>query len=247
MALMLRTLGVPARVAVGFTSGSWSKGEWTVTDHQAHAWVEAWFPGHGWLPFDPTPGRGTFSAPYSFAADSADAVRALGTGRLLDFSPQPGSPGVPQPSAPATAQAATPTDLPLWPLALLLLPALGAVLTVALKRRRRVARLSAVDPRQRAEGIRRELADALRDRGLPARRSQPLAELARAAERGLDVHPDRLVELTATARYGPPVLAEPAARAATEELLLLEAAIVRRSGRASALLATLRPGSLRGA
>ena len=45
MALMLRYLGIPARVAVGFTSGTWKDGTWTVTDHDAHAWVEAWFAG----------------------------------------------------------------------------------------------------------------------------------------------------------------------------------------------------------
>src|SRR5262249_7818800 len=43
MALMLRYLGVPARVAVGFSSGTYANGTWTVTDHDAHAWVEAWF------------------------------------------------------------------------------------------------------------------------------------------------------------------------------------------------------------
>jgi hypothetical protein len=54
-----------------------------VTDHDAHAWVEAWFAGYGWLTFDPTPGRGTLSATYTNASDSADAIRALGTGKFL--------------------------------------------------------------------------------------------------------------------------------------------------------------------
>ena len=60
MALMLRYVGVPARVAVGFSSGSYDAktGVWTVTDHDAHAWVEVWFRGYGWLPFDPTPSTG---------------------------------------------------------------------------------------------------------------------------------------------------------------------------------------------
>ena len=44
MALMLRFLGIPARVAAGFTSGKREDGGWTVTDHNAHAWVEVWFP-----------------------------------------------------------------------------------------------------------------------------------------------------------------------------------------------------------
>ena len=46
MALMLRMLGIPARVAVGFTSGSpRRRRHWVVTDHDAHAWVEVWFAG----------------------------------------------------------------------------------------------------------------------------------------------------------------------------------------------------------
>jgi hypothetical protein len=55
MAIMLRTLGVPARVAVGFTPGISTDNSWLITTEDAHAWVEVWFPGSGWLPFDPTP------------------------------------------------------------------------------------------------------------------------------------------------------------------------------------------------
>jgi len=91
MALMLRYLGVPARVAVGFSSGIYDakNGVWRVTDHDAHAWVEVWFRGYGWLPFDPTPaarpGRGQLSAPYAAAVQgtvsgSATSGRAVGVG-----------------------------------------------------------------------------------------------------------------------------------------------------------------------
>jgi transglutaminase-like putative cysteine protease len=55
MAIMLRTLHVPARVAVGFTPGSVTGDSRLITTDDAHAWVEAWFPGAGWLPFDSTP------------------------------------------------------------------------------------------------------------------------------------------------------------------------------------------------
>lgn len=55
MAIMLRTLHVPARVAVGFTPGTLTGDSRLITTDDAHAWVEAWFPGAGWLPFDPTP------------------------------------------------------------------------------------------------------------------------------------------------------------------------------------------------
>ncbi|MGH3830059.1 MAG: transglutaminaseTgpA domain-containing protein, partial [Pseudonocardiaceae bacterium] len=55
MAIMLRTLGMPARVAIGFTPGTVTGNSRLITTDDAHAWVEAWFPGVGWLPFDPTP------------------------------------------------------------------------------------------------------------------------------------------------------------------------------------------------
>ena len=88
MAAMLRMLGIPARVAVGFTSGTKRADDtWVVTDHEAHAWVEVWFRGHGWIPFDPTPGRGTFGGNYSFASDSTEAVAALRRGELADSTP----------------------------------------------------------------------------------------------------------------------------------------------------------------
>jgi len=57
MAVLLRSQGVPAREVNGFLGGEWSQfGDYlAVTQNQAHAWVEVWFPGFGWVPFDPTP------------------------------------------------------------------------------------------------------------------------------------------------------------------------------------------------
>ncbi len=57
MAVMLRTIGIPAREVNGFLGGEWNDfgGYLAVTQNQAHSWVEVWFPGFGWLTFDPTP------------------------------------------------------------------------------------------------------------------------------------------------------------------------------------------------
>jgi hypothetical protein len=55
MAVMARIIGIPARVAVGFTAGTLHGGLYQVTTHDAHAWPELYFPGYGWLPFEPTP------------------------------------------------------------------------------------------------------------------------------------------------------------------------------------------------
>jgi protein-glutamine gamma-glutamyltransferase len=59
MALMLRMVGVPARVAAGFSPGSFNRDthEYRVRDLDAHSWVEVYFTGIGWVPFDPTPIR----------------------------------------------------------------------------------------------------------------------------------------------------------------------------------------------
>jgi protein-glutamine gamma-glutamyltransferase len=56
LAVMLRTQGIPARVATGFTPGERDPigGDFLVRQSDAHAWVEVWFPSIGWHPFDPT-------------------------------------------------------------------------------------------------------------------------------------------------------------------------------------------------
>ena len=58
-AAMARSLGLPTRVAVGFTPGAYdaTTGLWRVTTREAHAWPEVFLAGLGWTPFEPTPGR----------------------------------------------------------------------------------------------------------------------------------------------------------------------------------------------
>lgn len=61
MAVMLRTLGVPSRVAVGFFPGDYDEAQeqYVYLQRNAHAWVEVFFPGYGWIPFEPTSARPT--------------------------------------------------------------------------------------------------------------------------------------------------------------------------------------------
>ena len=67
-AVMARALGIPARVAIGFTWGDPigqaedGRTIYQVTGRQTHAWPEVWFEGLGWVAFEPTPGRGSPSA-----------------------------------------------------------------------------------------------------------------------------------------------------------------------------------------
>ncbi|MGH7761708.1 MAG: transglutaminaseTgpA domain-containing protein [Candidatus Dormibacteraceae bacterium] len=62
--LMLRSLGIPARLATGYSTGSYDPvlDQSVVRERDAHAWVEVWFPNHGWVPVDPSPGFSALAA-----------------------------------------------------------------------------------------------------------------------------------------------------------------------------------------
>ena len=62
--LMLRSLGIPARLATGYSTGDYDPvlNQAVVREHDAHAWVEVWFAHHGWVPVDPTPGVSPLAA-----------------------------------------------------------------------------------------------------------------------------------------------------------------------------------------
>ncbi len=62
--LMLRSLGIPARLATGYSTGDYDPvlDQSIVRERDAHAWVEVWFPNHGWVPVDPSPGFSALAA-----------------------------------------------------------------------------------------------------------------------------------------------------------------------------------------
>ena len=75
MAVLLRSLGVPARFATGYTPGERvTEGRVVVRGLDAHAWTEVYFPGVGWIPFDPTPADPRRAA----ARSRLEAARAEG-------------------------------------------------------------------------------------------------------------------------------------------------------------------------
>ncbi|MFB7663494.1 transglutaminaseTgpA domain-containing protein [Kitasatospora sp. NPDC056138] len=79
MAAMARSLGIPARVAIGFAPGSsQGNGRYVVHSQDYHAWPELYFAGSGWLRFEPTPSRGnapSYSQEQAAPAPSATADR----------------------------------------------------------------------------------------------------------------------------------------------------------------------------
>ena len=72
-AVLARTLGLPTRIAVGFTAGNANGTTYEVLNEHAHAWPEVYFPNVGWVAFEPTPGRAIPGATYTGVQESADA------------------------------------------------------------------------------------------------------------------------------------------------------------------------------
>jgi hypothetical protein len=202
MALMLRMLGVPARVAVGFTSGTRDDGKWVVADRDAHAWVEVWFPGEGWVTFDPTPGRGTFGGTHSFASDSQAAIEALNRGELGEGGVDPDrlARGADLPRAGTDEGAWRPSPFAVvLGLAALWLGVVGGGKTL----RRRVARLTR-DPRRAATASRRELEAFLRDQGIAIGPADTLDDLRITLAHELDLDARAFTLAVGRARFGPP-------------------------------------------
>jgi transglutaminase-like putative cysteine protease len=231
MALMLRYLGIPSRIAAGFTSGEYDRatGRWTVTDHDAHIWVEVWFRGYGWLPFDPTPGRGTLDGTYSSASvnfspaavtaalasvvDPGDIKLEQGTSRQADRTGRDAG-GRDIPGDVAAAGRSTGGSLLrlLAFVALGLAAAIGLVKT-AVRRRRFLTR----DPRRIAAACRREVGDFLADQRVEVPESATAAELGELLRREAGLDATQFAAALDTARFGPPHRAADAARRARDE------------------------------
>lgn len=82
MVVMLRTVGIPARLVTGFLATEWNEygGYFTVRQRDAHAWVEVYFPHSGWITMDPTPTINT-----AVAANRWESVRRLGESVRLQW------------------------------------------------------------------------------------------------------------------------------------------------------------------
>jgi protein-glutamine gamma-glutamyltransferase len=152
MALMLRMSGIPARVAAGFSPGSYNRDtkEFRVRDLDAHSWVEVWFTGIGWVPFDPTPAAAPAESQSSAAAASAAAATAgEGLGGRGAVAPE---------RVGDTAVAGGGDDGgPGLLVSMLLLLGLGLLGGAAFVMTRRAQRLHGLDPAERVEVQVREL------------------------------------------------------------------------------------------
>ncbi len=173
MAVLLRASGIPARFVTGFGPGDRNPftGYWEVRASDAHAWVEVFYPGAGWVPYDPTFGVPPASVSLAQRLVAPEVVRAIG--RFL-------SAAVPEPvrDAARASGRAVMAVARAWPLlvAAISLGAIGALLL-----RRRGARRRRRPPPAGAARAFAELESAMASRGRARAEHQTAAEFLRAA------------------------------------------------------------------
>ncbi|MEV0220088.1 transglutaminaseTgpA domain-containing protein [Streptomyces sp. NPDC050704] len=179
-AVLARSLGLPARVAVGFRPGTRTgSGSRQVRGRDVLAWPEVKFAGVGWVPFHPTPGE---AAPGGSSAASAEEPEERR--KAAGATTEPTRPSTP----PRTADEAAPaaggapgSGPPAWltvPLALLLLTTAYVLYALWLPYNRRSRRRNAPDARRRVLGAWQQITDRLTEIGLPATGAHTAQEVA---------------------------------------------------------------------
>ncbi len=222
MAVLLRAAGIPARVAVGYNTGDFDRqsGLWVVREHHAHAWAEAFFPGYGWIEFEPTPG---YSLPGA-TREELEELDALpfdvGSDGFLEEE-EPPLPLV----FPATSGSGPWRSVPVAPVAFATFAALGGVVAWWSWRRG----LSGLDPAACAYEKTRRLARLARAGPQP---QQTPVEFGQALSQKLPwMRPsvERIVHSYSAARYGGQVADATQAKSLDNAWRLLRRALLRRA------------------
>ncbi|TQS41710.1 transglutaminaseTgpA domain-containing protein [Cryptosporangium phraense] len=267
MAYMARVAGLPARVAIGFGYGAPEGNYTTITSHDAHAWVEIYFSGIGWVPFDPTPptGQGR-TGNLAWVDDNATNPGDTAAQTAPEEQPEAAGPSqaAPEPEASDDAAAAAteqdknkdsgPTLLSI--LMTILLWVLGALVVVALavtpalvRRAVRAKRLAAVsrpgDPSAAAHAAWDEVMDTLTDLDAAGDGGEtPRGLSKRLGSDGLDGQAQGALTLLAhaeeQARYAPRMGAVPGL---ADAVVTVRAALHQKSPRRRRILAELAPAS----
>jgi transglutaminase-like putative cysteine protease len=200
-AVMLRSLGIPARLVAGYTPGSHNPftGYYEVHNSDAHTWVEAWFPRYGWYEFDPT-----FGIPPAAEDLASNVPLARLVGAIADKLSDLGALGDALKGALAVAMVAT----------------LGVGAWLARKKLRPAAtpaEAPALAPGPVTRAFRR-FEEAVAARGSPRKPPETAAELIRrAGGRGRPAAGEALRTFERE-RYGADEPSDEEARAAVEEL-----------------------------
>lgn len=270
-AAMARAVGLPSRVAVGFTPGVEDPnqlGSYTVRGEQAHAWPEVYLTGVGWVAFEPTPGRGAPGAEAYTGVAESQSVDGQNVSPVAD-APVPTT----TPSAPTTAvpPASTPQGDPLlegavdpvtidgptnpWPgrvvrSVLVILAVLALYVVVVLSARmvsRRRRQAAATSPDRRVELAWTRAAELLRLAGVRPGVWETPSELADRATARLELDPDvlgRLAGAAAVVAYSPAGIDEEGAERAEEALGALRERVLAGTSRRARVQAALDPRPL---
>ena len=225
MAVMARTLDIPARVVVGFLPGTrGANGTWTVSLRDAHAWPELYFQGYGWVRFEPTPAartagvpdvvesnQATVPLPSSSASTSVpDTTPSASANSRLPKEEQVDAGAAGDVTAPSLSQRVMGVLTSPWTFAVVLVLLALSLPMVALALTRRARWRRASTRAARAETALDELSQRLADLGVPvsaARTPRGVRQWLVGAEY---VPPDRaepldrLVAELEAARYAPP-------------------------------------------
>jgi transglutaminase-like putative cysteine protease len=199
MAVLARLVGIPSRVVIGFTQGTFAQHDtWVVRTSDAHAWPELYFKGAGWLDFEPTPpnalgpaGQGTATVPaYTESQQAPGGAILPGIGQQQGnlgrtrhgggaSTKLPGKLTSPLGGSRATAARRRHDQAPIWALVIVLLAVLlltpGAARVIVRRWRWRRAR----DDMARAHIAWRELCDDLADHRIARQASESPRALAR--------------------------------------------------------------------
>lgn len=255
MGIMLRMAGVPARVVLGYTHPlADQSGSFTVTTNDAHAWVEAYFVGVGWIPFDPTPLAGIDGGtradlpwaphPRSNSAAGNDVPTVSRTARPATSTTGSASSN---PGAGATHRGGPSISWPVvWVLGALLVLVLLALIPAAARWRRRQGRLRAAG-RGDPDPLWAELSDTAIDLGYvwsPARTPRQVAGwLGRQVDTPGARSLDTLASAVEVARYAPPDR-HGERNPLVDELRTIEARLRAQRSRSVRVSARLLPASL---
>ena len=181
MALMVRSVGLPARVVVGFvppaeSTATGSDGQVQVRGRDITAWVEVPFEGYGWVAFDPTPAAGKHSPDLN---DQTSAERRIVNAEVPPAVPQALPDSIDAENANQRPAAADPDTQPadaggwlaligrvlLWVLLVLAVLAIPVGVVLAVKGARRRRRRTAEQPRAQIIGGWEQLLDVAVDTG----------------------------------------------------------------------------------
>ena len=264
-AVLARSIGLPTRVAVGFTPGEPDdKGVFHVRGLNAHAWPEVYLAGSGWVAFEPTPGRGAPGAEAYTGVPEAQASPQQGapaTTAVPTTAVAPDDPSTPSTTTAPGRSSAGGEDKragPLWrhPAVMVLLGVVALTLALLLAipmakgARRRRRRAGAVTPADRVWVAWTEAADAVARAGAPRRLAETLDEHAVRAGTGAALPSPAATALATLARdaaaasYSPAPLAEETAERARASADTVEAAVNGMATRRQRMAWTLDPRPL---